>query len=407
MTKKKSPAKLPLNDDGLPKKKKRRASVDEVTGSPQVSHGKWYAVLAYPIPGQTKKKPRWIPLKLPAKGHKREAQKLTAQLVAEENAKNVKYTDDILFVDWLDIWLEYKKRSGLSDVSIQGYRSYIKTTVGPFYRERGTILQKMRRADVQQFYDAQIDKGLSGKSIKNYAAVIHGALQYAYKEEIIPNNPADRAELPRVEKPKHAVYTLEQLNRLLDVTKDEDVYPAIFIAAHFGLRRSEVAGLEWKAVDLNAKTLTVCKTVSKFSYEVIKERTKTDNSLRTLPIPDALIPFFRTLYTKQAAERLAAGPDYIDGDWVCRFPNGARFRPDYITRAFNRALKKAGLPRITFHELRHTLASLLIEQGADLKRVSDILGHADISTTADLYGHLSAQAKRDTLDSFCQALEAV
>ena len=379
----------------------------KVTGSPQAKRGKWYAVLAYPVPGQAKKKTRWISLNLPEKGHKKEAREMTAKLVLEENAKDVKYSEDILFADWLGIWLTHKKRSGLSDVSIQGYQSYIKTAIDPFYRERGTILQKMKRADVQCFYDAQLDNGLSGKSIKNYSVVIHSALQYAYKEEIISSNPADRAELPRVEKPKHTVYTFEQLNQLLEATKDEHIYPAIFIAAHFGLRRSEIAGLEWKAVDLNAKTLTVCKTVSKFSYEVIKEGTKTDNSLRTLPIPDALIPFFRSLYAKQAADRLAAGPDYVDGDWVCRFPNGNRFHPDYITRAFNRSLKKAGLPRITFHELRHTLASLLIEQGSDLKRVSEILGHADISTTADLYGHLSAQAKRETLDNFCKALEAV
>lgn len=406
MTKQEADVKLAPNGDGLPKKK-RRASVYKVTGSPQAKRGKWYAVLAYPVPGQAKKKTRWIPLNLPEKGHKKEAREQTARLVLEENAKDVAYTEDILFADWLDRWLTYKKRSGLSDVTIQGYRSYIKTAIGPFYRERGTILQRMRRADVQCFYDAQVDKGLSGKSIKNYAAVIHGALQYAYNEEIIPNNPADRAELPRAEKPKHTVYTLEQLNRLLEVTKDEEVYPAIFLAAYFGLRRSEVAGLEWKAVDLNAKTLTVCKTVSKFSYEVIKEGTKTDNSLRTLPIPDALISFFRKLYAKQAAERLAAGPDYVAGDWVCRFSNGNRFHPDYITRAFNRALKKAGLPHITFHELRHTFASLLIEQHSDLKRVSEILGHADMFTTADLYCHLSAQAKRETLDNFCKTLEAV
>ena len=232
-------------------------------------------------------------------------------------------------------------------------------------------------------------------------------MQYAYKEEIIASNPAARADLPKVEKPVHTVYTLELLNKLLDAAKDEVIFPAVFIAVHFGLRRSEIAGLEWNAIDLEAQTLTVCKTVSKFSKEVISNRTKTKNSLRTLPIPDSLIPTFRQLRIKQAKERLAAGPDYVDGDWFCRFPDGNRFHPDYISRAFNKLLKKNGLPHISFHELRHTLASLLIETGSDLKRVSEILGHADIATTADLYGHLSANAKRNTLDSFCRTLHAV
>lgn len=378
------------------------------TGSPQMKNNKWYAVLA--IPGKDgRKHTTWKALNIDATGGKnrKKAQQATADLIAQYNSAQIYYSKPILFVDWLDVWLEHKKASGLSDVTIQGYQSHIDKVIAPYYRERGTVLQEMRRADVQRFYDAQSARGLKGKSVKNYSAVIHGALQYAYKEEIIASNPAARADLPKVEKPVHTVYTLELLNKLLDAAKDEVIFPAVFIAVHFGLRRSEIAGLEWNAIDLEAQTLTVCKTVSKFSKEVISNRTKTKNSLRTLPIPDSLIPTFRQLRIKQAKERLAAGPDYVDGDWFCRFPDGNRFHPDYISRAFNKLLKKNGLPHISFHELRHTLASLLIETGSDLKRVSEILGHADIATTADLYGHLSANAKRNTLDSFCRTLHAV
>ena len=380
----------------------------QTTGSPQAKNNKWYAVLA--VPGKDgRKHTLWKSLGIDATNgkNKKKAQQATAALIAEYNSGQIYYSKPILFADWLNVWLEHKKASGLSDVTIQGYQSHIDNVIAPFYRERGTILQEMRRIDVQCFYDEQSSRGLKGKSIKNYSAVIHGALQYAFKQEIISSNPAARADLPKVEKPVHNVYTLELLSKLLDVAKDDNIFPAVFIAVYFGLRRSEVAGLEWSAIDLDAKTLTVCKTVSKFSKEVISNRTKTKSSRRTLPIPDEIIPTFRKIYVKQAEQRLAAGPAYIDGDWFCRFPDGGRFHPDYITRAFNNLLKKNKLPHITFHELRHTLASLLIETGADLKKVSEILGHADLYTTVDLYGHLSANAKRDTLDSFCKALNAV
>ena len=395
------------NGNGL-SGKKRRGTL-KTTGSPQAKNNKWYAVLA--VPGKDgRKHTAWKALDIDATGGKnrKKAQQATADLIAQYNSAQIYYSKPILFVDWLDVWLKHKKVSGLSDVTIQGYQSHINKVIAPYYRERGTVLQEMRRADVQRFYDAQSARGLKGKSIKNYAAVIYGALQYAYKEEIIPSNPAARADLPKVEKPAHNVYTLEQLNKLLDAAKDKTIFPAVFIAVHFGLRRSEIAGLEWSAIDLEAKTLTVCKTVSKFSKEVISNRTKTSSSLRTLPIADELISTFRQILAKQAEQRLAAGPSYnTDGDWFCRHPNGNRFHPDYITRAFNNLLEQNGLPHITFHELRHTLASLLIETGSDLKRVSEIMEHADISTTADLYGHLSADAKRDTLGNFCRTLHAV
>ena len=380
----------------------------KTTGSPQAKNNKWYAVLA--IPGKDgRKHTEWKALNIDAtKGkNKRKAQQATAELIAQYNSGNQYYSKPILFCDWLNVWLEHKKTCGLSEVTIQGYQSYIEKTIGPYYKAKGTILQDMRRADVQCFYDEQSAKGLSGKSIKNYSAVIHGALQYAYKEEIIASNPASRADLPKVQKPKHNVYTLEQLGKLLAVAKDTDLFPAVFLAVYFGLRRSEVVGMQWNAIDLDAKTLTVRRTVSKFSSEVECDRTKTPGSMRTLPIPDSLIPTFRQIRLKQMKERISAGPDYVDGDWFCRFPDGNRFQLDHVTHAFIDLLKKNNMPHITFHELRHTFVSLMIESGVDLKRISEIVGHRDISTTLDMYGHISANAKRDALDGFCNALNAV
>ena len=376
----------------------------KTTGSLQVKKGYYYVVLRIPDRDGTQKQ-KWLSTGL--KATQRNKTKAQVVLAAKlEELQGVVYSDKILFADWIDKWLDHHAKE-VGEVTIQGYRQHIKKHIGPYFRECGVYLQEVRKADIQGYYDYLLERGLSANTVRHHKNVLYAALKYAVDEEIIVNNPAARADLPKVEKPVHTVYTLELLNKLLDAAKDEVIFPAVFIAVHFGLRRSEIAGLEWNAIDLEAQTLTVCKTVSKFSKEVISNRTKTKNSLRTLPIPDSLIPTFRQLRIKQAKERLAAGPDYVDGDWFCRFPDGNRFHPDYISRAFNKLLKKNGLPHISFHELRHTLASLLIETGSDLKRVSEILGHADIATTADLYGHLSANAKRNTLDSFCRTLHAV
>jgi len=164
---------------------------------------------------------------------------------------------------------------------VHNYKNHIE----PFYRARGTALQDMTAQDVQAYYDHMIRIGQSTKSVSLHRAVIRGALQWAYEHGLIPRNPCDLAKIPSVHKEKVAKFLdVEEMKALLNAVDGTPIHAPVFLVLHLGLRREKVAGLEWKAVDLKADTVEICKTVVRFSKVEIKETTKTKSSHRTLPI---------------------------------------------------------------------------------------------------------------------------
>lgn len=358
MSKANQTAKVAVNGDGLPVPK-RRVNM-KVTGSVQKKKGYYYIVVRLPTKNGTQyeQKQKWFNTKLKATPrNKTAAQVILAEKLTEYGG--IVYSDKMLFADWIDKWLDHHAKK-VGDVTMQGYRQHVKKHIGPFFRERGTYLQEVRKADIQEYYDYLLGQGLSANTVRHHKNVLYAAMKYAVDEEIIASNPVAKVPIPKVEKPEHSVYSVEQVQKLLAAVKDEELYPVIYIAATFGLRLSEILGLEWSAVDLDAKTLTIRKTVSEVTKEVIAERTKTASSHRILPIPDCCIPFFKKLQRQQRLARIAMGPDYNVNDWVCKQGDGKPFHSKFVSHKFPELLAKYGLDRITFHELRHTFASLLI-----------------------------------------------
>lgn len=280
MTKKKSSVKLTSNDGGLPRKKKRRASL-KTTGSPRAQHGKWYAILA--IPGTDgEKHTKWVPLGLDAADgkNKKKAQEMTEQLKVKYNSGQIVYSEDILFVDWVRKWLEHHAKE-VSETTMEGYRTYAERDLYPFYTARRTLLQNMRALDVQEFYDYLHDRGLGSESIRHYRAVIRGSLEYAYRMEIIASNPAAKAIIPKAPPtpPVSKAYTAEEAIKMLDAIKDSPLYPVVFLTLMLGLRREEIAGLKWSAIDLQRKRVYICHTRTRVRTEISKFSTTADRYL--------------------------------------------------------------------------------------------------------------------------------
>jgi len=222
-----------------------------------------------------------------------------------------------------------------------------------------------------------------------------GALQEALKKNLIPYNPVDRATLPSKERFIGKAYTLDQANKLLSVLDDEPMKPAIILALYYGLRRSECLGLRWKDMDFNAGTIIIRNTVVKVLTIVEDEKTKSRASNRTLMIIPETRDYFLNLQRKQNENRLLFGDGYEDSGHVCAWDDGRMFKPDYISRHFGLILDKHGLERIRFHELRHTTGSLLMNKGLSAKQIQEFLGHENVATTLQIYGHLDAESKKE------------
>jgi integrase len=223
--------------------------------------------------------------------------------------------------------------------------------------------------------------GLGRASVKKHMCVLKQALNDAVLLEYIDHNPALSVKLPRVAPLTQdvAFLTLAQAQKVIDAFKGHNLKPVVVLALYYGLRRSEVLGLKWSAVDFDNETLTIQHTVVKNLTIVGKDRTKTESSRRSFQ----LLPECKKMLSDLKASQSVPNRE----GYIFCWDDGRLFRPDYVTRGFQRVLRSHGLPDMRFHDLRHSTASILFEQGWQLEDVKNWLGHTDIETTSNIYLH--------------------
>ena len=374
-----------------------------MTGSLQVSRGKYYAVINL-RDEENNYKQKWVNLNLPAvTGNKRKADKAYREVLLkyEQNRITV-YRDDILFCDYIKVWLEDAK-PGLEQITYESYQSYIDLHIYPYFRKVNISLSDLEYRHIKGYYSSKSNK-LSANSLKKHHVVIKRTLRKAVQSGLISSSPAAEVTLPKAEKFKGSFLSVEQGNTLLEVAKDTPMEPVVILGMMYGLRRSEIAGLKWSAIDLENDTLTVQHTVTKFKSEIAKDRTKNKASNRILPLNSEIKNYLQKLQAQQLQDRLFLGGAYQDTEYICRWPDGRPLKCDYLSRAFKNLLAKHELPSIRLHDLRHSCASYMLKMGCSMKEVADWLGHADIKTSMNVYAHLDIEAKKSVADRFSSIL---
>lgn len=366
-----------------------------VAGHLHEKNGYYYIILNL-TDSAGRRKPKWISTGLTIKGNKKRAE----QMLMEERRKyaNAKTGDDVLFADFIEQWLEIVK----STVSIPTYSSYVnavKSIIAPYFRKKKILLRDLQAHDIQMFYQEQLQR-VKASSVIHYHANIHKALKYAVKNDMIPSNPADKVERPKQDKFYGNFYDRDELNKLFEAVAGTKLELPVLLGAFYGLRRSEIVGLKWSAIDFEQNTITISHTVTSCNLDgkcviVAKDTTKTKSSRRTLP----LVPYFheKLLAVKAQQERnqKLCGRSYNREflEYICVDDIGDRFKPNYITSQFPRLLERNGFRKIRFHDLRHSCASLLLASGVPMKHIQEWLGHSDFSTTANIYAHLDYSSK--------------
>ena len=366
-----------------------------VAGHLHEKNGYYYIILNL-TDSAGKRKPKWISTGLTIKGNKKRAE----QMLMEERRKyaTAKAGDDVLFADFMEQWLEIVK----STVSIPTYSSYVnavKSIIAPYFRKKKILLRDLQAHDIQMFYQEQLQR-VKASSVIHYHANIHKALKYAVKNDMIPSNPADKVERPKQDKFYGNFYDRDELNKLFEAVAGTKFELPVLLGAFYGLRRSEIVGLKWSAIDFEQNTITISHTVTSCNLDgkcviVAKDTTKTKSSRRTLP----LVPYFheKLLAVKAQQERnqKLCGRSYNREflEYICVDDIGDRFKPNYITSQFPKLLERNGFRKIRFHDLRHSCASLLLASGVPMKHIQEWLGHSDFSTTANIYAHLDYSSK--------------
>ena len=362
----------------------------DVTGSLQIQNKIYQAVLSYKQ--DNKWKTKWVSTKIPAvKGNKKQAQakleEIRIQFQEEINSDNIE-DEKILFIDYMKKWLKMIKAS-VEETTYNGYNGVVNGRLADYFSEKNITLQDIKPKHIQEFYQYLLDEGLSGNTVKHYHANIRKALQYAMKTDIILSNPADKVDLPKIEEYKPKFYTSDEVKTLLNEVIGTKLEIPVMIDCFYGFRRSEVIGLKWSAIDFEKDTITQSN-----GKLIIRDKTKTKSSKRTLPLEPIVKSFLLELKEKQENNKKLCGNSYNQDylEYICVDDGGNIIRPDYVTETFLKLLKKKNLKIIRFHDLRHTCASILLKNGANMKEIQAWLGHSNYNTTANLYAHLDTSS---------------
>ena len=380
-----------------------------MTGSLQIKNNKYYAVINLYIDG--KRKQKWICTDLDVKGNKTRAEKFLREQIVALECKSGIVNSDILFSDYVKIWLEQVKNS-VDSITFQGYEQLANSHIIPYFEQKKTRLQDVKKETLQAYIDeksksGRLDNkgGLSAKSLKLHRNILNQTLKEALKSGLISVNPCQWVKLPQIQRREPTFYTAEQIEKLLSaIIGDSTFYLLVKLTATYGLRRSEVLGLMWNSIDFENDTLQIAHTVVKVNSTVCKNKTKNASSYRSFPLIDEIKQLLLAERKKQTKNRKEFGKEYIQSPYVFVWDNGKPFATEYVSQHFKRLLEWNNLPHIRFHDLRHSCASILLSRGFTLKDVQEWLGHSDITLTANIYGHLDIERKKAIADTMANIL---
>ena len=227
-------------------------------------------------------------------------------------------------------------------------------------------------------------KGLAPKTVRNIHQMIGSAYNLAIEQKLVTRNPTQGCALPKAEHKEMQTLPVEQLTSFLREAKDSGVFALYYIDLTTGLRRGELLGLKWSDIDLEKGDLRVQRQIGRIDGKIIEMPLKTKNAYRTLPLSADAISVLKIQKCKVG-----------NSEWVFPSPTGGPMSPDSVLHMLHRVLKRAGLPKVRFHDLRHTFATLALQNGVDIKTVSGMLGHFSAGFTLDTYAHVTTSAKRE------------
>ena len=386
-----------------------------ITGSVQINKG-YYFIVFNMYNEYGKRKPEWHSTGLKVDNNERknnqirkQAEKILNEELVRVNAensfsnkmntiaKNSKYSN-MLFSDYMLEWLENIKPKVVQSTYI-GYEQVIKGRLCPYFKSKKIKLIDLRPRDIQDFINYLYKQRLKGSTIAHYTSNMNTALKEAVIAEIIPSNPMDRIESVKKEVYIPEFYTDNELLDLIEVIKAQDLELPLTLGIIYGLRREEILGLTWNAIDFKNKSITIRKTVGRGKYDgvtqfLIKDIPKNKSSYRTLPMFDFIADLLKKYKEKYKQNEKIFGSTYITDykDFICLMDNGELVKPDYVDRTFSRILKENGFRHIRLHDLRHSCATLLLRNGVPLPEIQKWLGHSNIVTT-QRYSHLDQNDK--------------
>ncbi|MBQ7582688.1 MAG: site-specific integrase [Lachnospiraceae bacterium] len=359
--------------------------------------------------GIKKYKTEWIPTGLddrPENVHK--ASEMRWRMLESIKDGN---TSGATLRSYVQMFLKIKKRK-VADTTYATYQYQAKHMEDYF----GDIkIKDIRKHHVEEFFDSLFEKEkMQYRSVKDIKTIMSSIMQMAVTDGMIAENIVTDIELSqnlankvaKDKNPEEEFFSFEEALRFLKCVEDHPLYELFYVALIFGMRREEVLGLKWSAVDFDNKKLFVKHTVTKGTTINRLNVTKTAASYRYYPLTDSQVEMFRALKEKEKQYKALFGNCYTDNDYVFKQKDGTLYYPDYPTKAFSKIIKKTpNLPQsVTFHGLRKSCVSILVHNGLDVKSIQRWVGHSDIDTTLKIYAQVKEREAKNLVSEGMEEL---
>lgn len=331
---------------------------------------------------------------------KEEAETAAAEVIVKLKQGTFKQPKKSTLSQYLQDWLETKK-STLSKSTFMQYQRIVTNHIIPALGNRELI--KLSPADIAKFYSALMEeKRLAESTIGDIHKVLTAALNQAVKWDMIVKNPASLVQKPKAKKKELNTWTQDEAKRFLAVSKNYRTHIAFLLALTTGMRQGEILGLRWKDVDFEEGTIQVVQTLSHDGKE-LNPGAKTQTGNRRISVDSNTLHELKEHRKLILKEKMKQGAKYTDLDLVIPASNGKPLSPRNLLRTFYLIIEKADVPKITFHDLRHTHATLLLAKGVHPKVVAERLGHADMRVTLEVYSHVLPNIQKDAAEKFGKA----
>ena len=358
--------------------------------NPEANGGGWRLQWDEPGLGRRKRRTRIV------HGSNREAKRQLRDILSSIDQHKYVGKDKQTFGIYLKSWLEDVVKLTKKPTTHKGYREKCKYI---FDRDIASMpIQQLTTQHLQAVVSELSKAGLSGRTIAHFVAVIHNALNQAVRSKLLTVNPATEVKKPRVIPPEVVVWDSQTIKRFLEVGVGAPYFDAYRLILYTGLRRSEICGLRWSAVDLERGGLLVARTRhSREGGGSYEDTPKSRAGRRAIELTEGCIQLLRRIQETQQLYRMEYPGVWPDDPYVICRPNGEAMRVDNLDEQFLVLIRKYGLPHTTLHKLRHCHATMLNEQGFGPKELAERMGHSSVLLTMDIYTHIRPGAFSDKL----------
>ncbi|HKP53208.1 MAG TPA: site-specific integrase [Chloroflexia bacterium] len=330
------------------------------------------------------------------------AEKLKALLVDQQKGLPITTSERQTLGQFLEQWLADVARPTLRASTYATYENHVHKHLVPTLGR--TPLQQLGPQQIQSLINQKLKTGLAPRTVADIHAVLRTALAQALKWGLVARNVATLVDRPRISQHQISFMTPEQARSFLQAIHGDRLQGLYTIAISLGLRRGEALGLRWEDVDFERGTITVKRGLQRIGGKLSTVELKTRASYRSINLPSVTLGALRAHRIRQLEERLLAGSRWQDTGHVFTTTIGTPIEPRNYKRSFDMALKHAGLDHMRIHDMRHTAASLLLAQDVSPKMISEILGHARVGITLDIYSHLYAPMRQDAAHKMDEVL---